>query len=370
MQHMETKTYTIPLDSLGKVSKKLSNFQKKAEKYGKILEFSISNHFVIKINTPEYSFYLNVVNIVISYDLIVNEGWKILAHIEKTEAGNLVYNFGEENLAHLKLNDASLKCDHCNSNRIRNKAFIVVKNDEVKMVGSACLKEYTGIDPSLVCLFNSVLNVLEEVENDKNNNENEVFETSVVLTQAIKIFEENGWASASLNNSNKNKIFKALRSKKALRSNIHTVSTEALDMIFFFKNRKPTNDFEQNIQTICKNEYCNKEHFGFLAYVPVLYKKMLEETSKMNDNTSEFVGSVGSSIEFEVKSSVVVSRFQTDYGFVEVIKMTDENENVFVWFKSGLNTVEKGQICKGTVKEHKEYKGIKQTILTRCKAKK
>lgn len=42
----------------------------------------------------------------------------------------------------------------------------------------------------------------------------------------------------------------------------------------------------------------------------------------------------------------------------------------FTWFTSkDLEELEKGDIVtlKGTIKEHKEYKGYKQTVVTRCK---
>jgi hypothetical protein len=55
-------------------------------------------------------------------------------------------------------------------------------------------------------------------------------------------------------------------------------------------------------------------------------------------------------------------------------RFVDANENVLVWFTGNMldadtreffeNTVYNGDV---SVKEHSEYKGIKQTVLTRCK---
>ncbi len=49
--------------------------------------------------------------------------------------------------------------------------------------------------------------------------------------------------------------------------------------------------------------------------------------------------------------------------------MQDENGNVYVWFASGNFVPDLGSHyhIKGTVKKHDDYKGDKQTILTRCK---
>ena len=48
--------------------------------------------------------------------------------------------------------------------------------------------------------------------------------------------------------------------------------------------------------------------------------------------------------------------------------MKDDSGNVAIWFTSaGDMEVGKTYRIKGTIKEHSEYKEIKQTILSRCK---
>ena len=55
--------------------------------------------------------------------------------------------------------------------------------------------------------------------------------------------------------------------------------------------------------------------------------------------------------------------------YVAVYTFEDENHNKLVWkTQKGID----GDVCdffkvKGTVKEHSEYRGEKQTVLTRCK---
>ena len=47
---------------------------------------------------------------------------------------------------------------------------------------------------------------------------------------------------------------------------------------------------------------------------------------------------------------------------------TDAQGNVYIWYASrGIETRD-GMTIKGTVKNHNERDGIKQTVLTRCKA--
>lgn len=83
-------------------------------------------------------------------------------------------------------------------------------------------------------------------------------------------------------------------------------------------------------------------------------------------STSQFVGNIGDRIEKEL---TVVKTVQLDgyYGPSTLHTFTDEDGNVYVWTTSAKNW-EEGSVHKvrGTIKDHKTYKNINQTILTRC----
>ena len=55
------------------------------------------------------------------------------------------------------------------------------------------------------------------------------------------------------------------------------------------------------------------------------------------------------------------------YGTTFLYRFVDDAGNVFVWKASGAYNVFDGVTIKGTVKDHSEYQGVKQTVLTRCK---
>lgn len=91
------------------------------------------------------------------------------------------------------------------------------------------------------------------------------------------------------------------------------------------------------------------------------------------DSPSEYVGNIGDRIEIPVE---LVGRysFETHLGgwgrteLRHIYTMKDAAGNVFVW-KTGvyINPDESNTFTiRGTVKDHSEYKGIKQTVLTRC----
>ena len=101
---------------------------------------------------------------------------------------------------------------------------------------------------------------------------------------------------------------------------------------------------------------------------------------------SEYIGSIGTKVSVEVvlvNDYSYVDRAYSYYGTTHYIyTMKDAEGNLYVWktTSSLTNWQPDGDACKcvcihkgdtmiisGTVKEHSEYKGEKQTVLTRCK---
>ena len=84
------------------------------------------------------------------------------------------------------------------------------------------------------------------------------------------------------------------------------------------------------------------------------------------DSKSQFVGSVGERIEFKatVQKAIPIENY---FGSQTLHVMESNEGNIFVWLTSS-RTFEVGEThhMKGTVKMHDIYKGVKQTVLTRC----
>jgi hypothetical protein len=84
-------------------------------------------------------------------------------------------------------------------------------------------------------------------------------------------------------------------------------------------------------------------------------------------SNSEYVGEIGEKITdtFTVTRAIVLNGY---YGMSIMHILEDANGNVYIWNTTARNYPE-GKVVTlcGTVKDHREYKGTKQTILTRCK---
>ena len=97
--------------------------------------------------------------------------------------------------------------------------------------------------------------------------------------------------------------------------------------------------------------------------------KMAVENLLYGDDTSEFQGTIGEKI---AATLTVVRAVPLDgyYGPSTMHIMRDAENNCYTW-TTAAKSWEEGSThtITGTVKDHSIYKGVKQTVLTRCKEK-
>lgn len=93
-----------------------------------------------------------------------------------------------------------------------------------------------------------------------------------------------------------------------------------------------------------------------------------QKQREVEGRASEYVGEIKKRIEFEAEVTGVYGT-EGFYGHTDIVKCKDADGNQFTWFASDYTNLERGDrmTIKGTVKKHDEYRGIKQTVLTRCK---
>jgi len=130
----------------------------------------------------------------------------------------------------------------------------------------------------------------------------------------------------------------------------------------------------------------DKSYWGYdyIASAPIKeLKAQAEKELHPETHPSEYIGEVGK----RLKGLKLTITFETEFCYHKgswdervsfFYTMVDEQGNIFTWKASSpigividdkWNHLGKGDtvVLDGTVKEHKEYKGDKQTVLTRCK---
>lgn len=135
-------------------------------------------------------------------------------------------------------------------------------------------------------------------------------------------------------------------------------------------------DFEWKMRCFARGGFVDSKDIGFGGYIVPAYARFLERSAKDTarleaQGGSEWVGTPGKRETFTVTlTSVREWTSQYDGSIISFFEFTTESGDVLVWATSTDPDFEVGKsyTVKATVKRHDEYKGIKQTRVTRVSA--
>ncbi len=145
------------------------------------------------------------------------------------------------------------------------------------------------------------------------------------------------------------------------------------DTVFGWHFDRPDNGFncfEISIEDIGEKTDTGAWNFKDLCEIDDFISRKQAEHAPQSK--SEHIGSVGEKVTLSVEFIAVFSyeTHFTYYGETNYIyKFADENGNCLVWKTTAFHDLTEGSkyTLKGTVKEHSEYKGEKQTTLKGCR---
>lgn len=398
----ELKIYTIPEMNYPELETKLAKLNKKAVKLNcsPIILTQVGT-IDLKIDVPWTTKKVLVRHIqcTISGIAPVIAGWELIASCEGLEKGTLIRLIPEK--TYPENYRESMTCEHCNSNRYRKYTFIVrnVETNEYKMVGKSCLKDFLGhVDPNFIASMLQWLSDFDESEySDIPSEYKSRIETEYYLTFVAACIREKGWVSKGMVKAEEGEgrtlISTASYAEIAMYSIEHPVyikgkkiqypepteqdkelAKKSLEWAKGLTDLK--NDYLYTINLLAHEKTIEYKHMGFVASIVSSFTRHLEkeiikeqkETAKKQELISNYIGSIGEKIQTEL-TYINSYSFETEWGTSHIHKFLDQNGNIFIWKSSKYIEADQGQQVKikGTIKDHSEYAGAKQTILTRCK---
>lgn len=134
-------------------------------------------------------------------------------------------------------------------------------------------------------------------------------------------------------------------------------------------------DYLHNLRTIARSGLVTVKSEGIAASIVVAWQRAIgrarantERATKAGSST--FVGTVGKRDTWKATLEFVAG-YETQYGYTTVLKFRTPEGACLVW-KASRTDLGRGDVGKiyeitGTVKKHEEYKGEKQTGLSRCR---
>lgn len=391
------ETYTIPVLEKENVDKAITRFRKKAAAYGKLLSVECGEpyateriiwqeddvtHTVEKVDTE----LVEVYDLTIESEVIQKDGYTVVAKLEHLENGNFVYSFVDQpNPAWQTMKS---RCQHCGTKHYRKNTFIVRREDgSEKQVGSTCLKDYCGIDPQHLGMLKELRDLFLKdsvgcYDFDHCLKATKVYPIIDVVALAIRVKAKQGYRKSDEPGSNKSVLIRMLAEKEQPIPDERAAAQAIADEVMLMTtddSYSRLNDkkiwFKSTLKPLLTAGYCKDTHLGYMAYAPVVYEQYLEAKAEAEARENErqkqagesqFLGDVGQKVDVDVKEMKLITSWEGDWGYTYLYKIIDTAGNVLVWYAS--RCVDEFKRFRATVKAHNEREGVKQTVVTRCRA--
>lgn len=377
--------FKIPARNLDWLAVKLEKMNKRAVKLGAEL---IVSH--IGAYTPATFTLEGRLLSAATYDISVSgltpklAGWRFVGSVEHTEFGNVLRGLPGETMPE-EYRHAEKFCDHCKTKRDRKDTYLVRSDEgQVKQIGRTCVRDFTGgASPEYFAKLAEWMRDIErlcdpdaEAEDYRTGRREPGVEVNEFFQFCAQEILTRGY-SKGMGRAMFSDIIQATFDKDArLREVVVTPSAYELaeKAITWALNVMPLESaFSRNMETLLKKSLDQRvvamRDSGILAYAIEAYRLDVINPKVRAvappQAVSEFKGEIGARITWE-KLTVMKSIYLRDFEYY-IILFKDSRGNVFKWSTSqGLLEGSDYEVT-GRIKAFDEYKGVKQTVLTRCK---
>lgn len=398
---------TIPVltDRLDDALAALKKISKKAKRYG--VPFSAFKA-PARMDEVEYTdregrtrkYRVSVTPITIAGEKPVVGDYEFVASIEHTDSGNFVDCVPGAEVPERYRTTAS-HCDHCHTSRQRKNTFVVRSQTDgsFMQVGRSCLRDFLGTDNPEHIL--SLFAILRDIEESRGGWcdlgragatwSDEVVNILAVSLAAIRVW---GWVSKGQAMgdptdqlvSTVSRYWDAVTPKPSkeqaeVQAKIREASKEddtdtASEILAWVRGSNETSDYMWNLRLACADDIAaSPKRVGLIvSAVAAWHRHQDRELKKAQDRelnaASEWQGEIGARLRsIKVRLEMRRGLGEGAYGWTELLKLRDEAGNLYTWFTGSEPKIDVGEtlLITGTVKDHKEYQGIKETLLTRVK---
>jgi hypothetical protein len=287
-------------------------------------------------------------------------------------------------------------CDHCKTSRYRKETFVVEHTDgTTKIVGRSCIADFLGTDkinkfmwalawPKMVADM-----MAGYFDDERMPRVDPSYDIIRVLALAKHSIDEHGYVTVGYAQEHYSEFAKnnpiATRDRMWLLLHGNSWATPSIapyyptkEEIEYAENvltwaneniltKTNKSDFDWNVCQMLQAEIVKSRYMGFAVAIVSMYRKATEiAVTKASRKPSEWVGNVKDRIDFDIKFLNSYG-FDTSFGWMTINKFEDADGNTIVWKTGNNENFEQGTfyLCKATVKKHEDYKGWKQTEISR-----
>lgn len=383
-------TFTVPARNLLTLTARLDKLARKANKYGNDpVGYTIGETVTREIKTDNGKIEIDFVEIAVYGDAPKYGNYTFLAKVELHDGENIVHNMTGTELNPRFRNMVS-ECDHCGHNRVRNDVYVFADESGNQLaVGRTCLRDFTGCDNPLEITnraewFSIVSKECDdEFDSYMGGFGKWFYSTDKVMQYAAANVREYGWmskANADYDSGNMPTNDRVIRDLNPTGKHRPIEITEpdialATETIEYFRNLpiQVNSDYLNNLRVILKSKDIDPKHIGLAVSAISVILRNKSKASETNNAKTEslYFGQEGTRYRaIELTFNREIAMGDNGYGEQYMYCFTDNKGNQFTWFTSHRE-FEIGNTYKMdfTVKAHREYRGIKQTNITRASIK-
>jgi len=386
--------FILPYDAESKLQDYLTKIEKKFAKINLGTTYE-KEPVTYRENGREVNGFRLIIKV--EYPLIKHEGYSYFATLKKvpTDSGDEIQVFSSDSENLNQYHNVEFRCDHCHTNHTRYTVHLFKDdNGNEKIIGSSCAKEYFGID--IARQLNKLLNYyngsfISEIEDefkcfrgiqeiDKENLAKMVYgtikEKGKYISRKRAEIEFKEPTSELVEYYMKDHQFKNASDRIEFNETSKRISILGRELDYekvkeYWDSKDENDTFNHNIQISLK---MLQPKTGMIAYAVWEYMNEVEDFTgkkKLQNIESNHIGKVGDKVKDISMTAVKITGIETQWGYSTRVQFLDENDNIFIWWASKeINFDENDKVqVSGTIKKHDEYKGQKQTIITRCKVK-
>ena len=400
-------TYTFLTSTVKEITTKINRIINKCKKQGIPYTFNVGEAYdkIVEDKENKRKFSVNVTDIELDVKFKFN-GWTSLGSVCRKD-GIVQCYFKDASLIN-QYKHTDFHCDHCKRHAHRNSVVILEhENGERKVVGTSCVQEFTrGLDGTLIANFNDLdyflakkdaeLDILLQGESLDDmpisafceRNGIPTYDVKDIVACASRLVRIYGYENSNSDDATWKFIGEIYnKSCVAEDKDAYAEAEHAIAWIANMTEEEYTSSsYFFNLRQIIDAGQCTMRHFGLLAslipsYQNSEYKRIMAEKKV---NASNWYGNVGDKFSLTLTYTKSIG-YDSQFGGGFFHFFVDDEGNVFKWSTKGLINfevqfpdakfgsrvydVEQGAIVKisGKIKEHDEYRGEKQTVITRCK---
>lgn len=340
-------------------------------------------------------------------------GWRFIGTLQHLDDENIVRSLPGEKIP--AVYRSRRECDHCHTSRRRIDTYVLQHDDgRYVQVGSTCLRDFLGSNEvAAVAARAELLALAVSVASDDAEGGGTGGGTggaerllSDFLAIAAWVVRTSGWVSktAARERNCSASATAAIAWKLLVDAKEYSEAQcepsdedEALAEDAAVWAESITDDvadnYLHNLRAVARTGLVSDRTAGIAASTIVAYQRhigqvRLEATRAAARLVATYVGNVGDKVAFGLvkkgkRNGVSVSNdepvvlefttgYETSYGYTTILKFRTGDGNILLWKATSDPGISREDVGKrftvaGTIKEHSEYKGEKQTILTRCK---